>query len=112
AEMVGREDLINAIALNSSMMNGARIIGPAVAGILVALVGEGWCFLLNGLSYVAVIVCLIFITSGNKAPREDHGSQMQAIVEGFRYVFHTQPVRSLLLLLGLVSLMGMPYSVL
>src|SRR5206468_7455396 len=68
AEMVGREDLINAIALNSSMMNGARIIGPAVAGILVAIVGEGWCFLLNGVSYLAVIIGLLFITAGNTPP--------------------------------------------
>src|SRR5207247_4890231 len=57
-EMVGRDDLMNAIALNSSMMNGARIIGPAVAGVLVAAVGEGWCFLLNGVSFIAVIVGL------------------------------------------------------
>ena len=112
AEMVGREDLINAIALNSSMMNGARIIGPAVAGILVAVVGEGWCFLLNGLSYFAVIIGLLFITAGNTPPSEDQGSRTEAILEGFRFVLHTQPVRALLLLLGVVSLMGMPYSVL
>ena len=112
AEMVGREDLINAIALNSSMMNGARIIGPAVAGILVAIVGEGWCFLLNGLSYLAVIIGLLFITAGNTPPKEDQASRIETILEGFRFVLHTQPVRSLLLLLGVVSLMGMPYSVL
>jgi MFS family permease len=112
AEMVGREDLVNAIALNSSMMNGARIIGPAIAGITVSLVGEGWCFLLNGVSYLAVIVGLIFITSGNAVPGEDHSSRLDAILEGFRYVFRTQPVRALLLLLGLSSLMGMPYSTL
>jgi MFS family permease len=112
ADMVGRDDLINAIALNSSMMNAARIVGPAVAGILVSLVGEGWCFLLNGLSYLAVIVGLLFITSGNTAPHESHGSRVEAIMEGFRFALHTKPVRALLLLLGVVSLMGMPYSVL
>jgi MFS family permease len=112
AEMVGREDLINAIALNSSMMNGARVIGPAVAGILVSIVGEGWCFLLNGVSYLAVIVGLLFIRAGNTPPREHHGSRMDAILEGFRFALHTKPVRALLLLLGVVSLMGMPYSVL
>jgi MFS family permease len=112
AEMVGREDLINAIALNSSMMNGARIIGPAVAGILVSIVGEGWCFFLNGLSYLAVIIGLIFITAGNNRPREHEGSRIEAILEGFRFALHTRPVRALLLLLGVVSLMGMPYSVL
>src|SRR5690349_8120347 len=97
AEMVDREDLINAIALNSSMMNGARIIGPAVAGVTVSLVGEGWCFLLNGLSYLAVIVGLIFITSGNNPPGADQGSRFEAVLEGFRFVLHTQPVRALLL---------------
>src|SRR5438046_7999633 len=112
AEMVGREDLVNAIALNSSMMNGARIIGPAIAGIVVAAVGEGWCFLINGLSYLAVIVGLLFITAGNQPPREDPVSRTEAILEGFRFVFHHKPVRALLLLLGVVSLMGMPYSVL
>ena len=112
AEMVGREDLISAIALNSSMMNGGRIIGPAVAGILVSLVGEGWCFLLNGLSYLAVIGGLIFITSGNNRPHEHEGSRVEAILEGFRFVWHTRPVKALLLLLGVSSLMGMPYTVL
>ena len=60
-EMVGREDLINAIALNSSMFNGARIVGPAIAGILVAAIGEGWCFFLNGVSYLAVIAGLLLM---------------------------------------------------
>src|SRR6516164_9481802 len=112
AEMVAREDLVNAIALNSSMMNGARIIGPAIAGVTVALVGEGWCFLLNGFSYLAVIIGLLFITTGNSVPREDQASRLETILEGFRYAIHTQPVRALLLLLGLSSLMGMPYSTL
>jgi MFS family permease len=112
AEMVGREDLINAIALNSSMLNGARVIGPAIAGIVVATLGEGWCFLINGLSYLAVIIGLLFITAGNQTPHEHEGSRMEAIIEGFRFVLHTKPVRALLLLLGVVSLMGMPYSVL
>src|SRR5947207_8300780 len=111
AEMVGREDLINAIALNSSMMNGARIIGPSIAGILVALVGEGWCFLLNGFSYLAVIIGLVFITAGNTPPHEDQGSRVEAIREGFCYVYHTHPVHSLLLLIGVVSHIGMLYSV-
>jgi MFS family permease len=112
AEMVQREDLFNAIALNSSMTNGARVIGPAVAGILVSLVGEGWCFLINGLSYLAVIIGLLFITAGRQAPHENPVSHAQTILEGFRFVFNTQPVRTLLVLLGVVSFMGMPYSVL
>ena len=112
AEMVGREDLINAIALNSSMMNSARIIGPAIAGIVVGAVGEAWCFLINGFSYLAVIIGLLFITSGNQVPHEGLGSHMEAIIEGFRFVLQTRPIRTLLTLLGVVSLMGMPYSVL
>ena len=94
AEMVGREDLISAIALNSSMMNGARLIGPSVAGILVSLVGEGWCFLLNGVSYFAVIIGLLLITAGNSRPHENHGSQMEAMLEGFRFAHRTRPVRA------------------
>src|SRR6516225_7209807 len=88
AEMVGREDLINAIALNSSMMNGARMIGPAIAGVTVSLVGEGWCFLLNGFSYLAVIIGLLFITAGNTVPRVDQSSRLETILEGFRYAIH------------------------
>src|SRR5215470_6433911 len=100
AEMVGREDLINAIALNSSMTNGARVIGPAIAGILVSVVGEGWCFLINGLSYLAVIIGLLFITAGKHPPHEKHVSHAETILEGFRFVLNTQPVRTLLALLG------------
>ena len=111
-EMVGRDDLMNAIALNSSMMNGARIIGPAVAGVLVAAVGEGWCFLLNGVSFIAVIVGLILMNVGNRPPGEHRGPRVSAINEGFHFVLHTRPIRDLLILLGLMSVMGMPYTVL
>jgi MFS family permease len=112
-DMVGREDLMNAIALNSSMFNGARIIGPAIAGILVAGVGEGWCFLLNAISYVAVIAGLLLmrVVSRPIAGRAE-ASPLQHIREGFLWVKRTRPIRSLLLLLGLVSLVGMPYAVL
>lgn len=111
-EMVGRDDLNNAIALNSSMFNGARVVGPAIAGLLVAIVGEGWCFLANGVSYTAVIAGLLMIRVGNRAPREHNGSRAGAISEGFRFVWRTRPIRALLGLLGLVSIMGMPYAVL
>ena len=111
-DMVGREDLINAIALNSSMINGARIVGPAVAGILVASVGEGWCFLINAISFTAVIAGLLLMTVTVQIRVSPPGSALASILEGFRYVRHTGPVRALLLLLGLVSLMGMPYAVL
>jgi MFS family permease len=111
-DMVGKEDLINAIALNSSMFNGARIVGPAIAGILVAAVGEGWCFFGNAVSYIAVIsgILMMRIKPLERAPRT--GSTFSNIAEGFGFVYATKPVRALLLLLGLVSLMGMPYAVL
>jgi MFS family permease len=111
-EMVGREDLVNAIALNSSMFNSARIIGPSIAGVLVATIGEGWCFLSNAVSYIAVIIGLSLMRITARPPVPAPGSAFERIVEGFSYVWSAKPVRSLLLLLGLVSLMGMPYAVL
>jgi MFS family permease len=111
ADMVGREDLLNAIALNSTMFNGARIVGPAIAGILVAVVGEGWCFFVNATSYIAVIAGILLMKI-TPVVREVKGSTLSNIAEGFRFVAQNPPVRSLLLLLGLVSLMGMPYAVL
>jgi len=110
-EMVGREDLINAIALNSSMFNGARIVGPAVAGILVATIGEGWCFFANAVSYIAVIAGLAMMKIVPAAQLQK-ASAIGHIAEGFRFVAHAAPIRVLLLLLGLVSLTGMPYAVL
>lgn len=110
-EMVGKEDLINAIALNSSMFNGARIVGPAIAGILVARIGEGWCFFANAVSYIAVIIGLFMM----RMPPRAHvpgGPAMAHLMEGFRFVAHTAPIRAILLLLGLVSLVAMPYTVL
>src|SRR4051812_40197670 len=112
ADMVGRSDLVNAIALNSSMFNGARIVGPAVAGALVATVGEGWCFLLNAVSYVAVIVGLLLMRVESRPRSLRAGSTLENIVEGFRHVARTPPIRALLLMLGLASLAGMPYAVL
>ncbi|HEX3581122.1 MAG TPA: MFS transporter, partial [Thermoanaerobaculia bacterium] len=111
-QMVEREDLMNAIALNSSMFNGARIIGPAVAGLLVAAIGEGWCFFANGVSYIAVIAGLVMMSPRTVAPQSISSSPLANIMEGFRYVAHTAPIRALLLLLGLASFAGMPYTVL
>ena len=111
-EMVGREDLMNAIALNSSMFNGARVIGPAVAGVLVAGIGEGWCFFANGASYLAVIAGLLLMRLGTRRIPDRSGSALGNVVEGFRYARRTAPVRVLLLLVGLISLLGMPYAVL
>jgi len=110
-DMVGKEDLMNAIALNSSMFNGARIIGPAIAGILVAKIGEGWCFFVNGISYIAVIAGL-FLMRVQLRPYRGEASPLAHIIEGFRFVKQTAPIRAILLLLGLVSLVAMPYTVL
>ena len=110
-DMVGRDDLMNAIALNSSMFNGARVIGPAVAGLLVARIGEGWCFFVNGVSYVAVIAGLLLMKI-ECTRRSTSDSPLADIIEGFQWVSRTAPIRALLLLLGLVSLVGMPYTVL
>jgi MFS family permease len=110
-DMVGKEDLMNAIALNSSIFNGARVIGPAVAGILVAKIGEGWCFAVNSASYIAVIVGLLLMNV-HCAPRASTHSPIEDIVEGFRWVNQTKIIRALLLMIGLVSLVGMPYTVL
>lgn len=110
-DMVGKEDLINAIALNSSMFNGARIVGPAIAGLLVAAIGEGWCFFINASSYIAVIAGLLLMKISVEV-RPKIGSALSNIAEGFGFVAKTAPVRALLLLLGLISLMGMPYAVL
>ena len=110
-EMVGKEDLMNAIALNSSMFNGARVIGPAIAGILVARIGEGWCFFGNAVSYIAVIIGLLMMNVHSPV-RAAMVSPFEHMMEGFRFVNQTAPIRALLLLLGLVSLVGMPYVVL
>ena len=111
-EMVGRDDLMNAIALNSSMFNGARIIGPSIAGILVASIGEGWCFFSNAVSYIAVIAGLLMMRIERPPKDEKYVSPLDHIAEGFRFVSHTAPIRLILLLLGLVSFVAMPYSVL
>ena len=107
-----KEDLANAIALNSSMFNGARLIGPSVAGVLISAVGEGMCFLLNGVSYLAVLAALLAMKvpqAGKKAPTEPVFMRLK---EGFRYTFGFAPIRFIIMLLALTSLTGMPYTVL
>jgi MFS family permease len=111
-QMVDREDLMNAIALNSSMFNGARVVGPAIAGLLVAAIGEGWCFFANAVSYIAVIIGLVMMTTPRFVPQPSTRSPLETIIDGFRYVAHTAPIRALLLLIGLASFAGMPYTVL
>lgn len=107
-----RADLPNAIALNSSMVNGARLVGPSVAGVLVALAGEGWCFLLDGFSYVAVIASLLMMRLLPAPPAAVRRRVLAELADGIRYAFGFAPIRSILLLLALISLMGMPYTVL
>jgi len=111
-EMVTRDDLMNAIALNSSMFNGARIVGPAIAGILVAAIGEGWCFFANAVSYIAVIIGLFLMRIKNPNELEKNHSALENLVEGFRFAHGNAPIFALLLLVGLASFVGMPFSVL
>jgi MFS family permease len=106
------EDLSNAIALNSTMVNGARLIGPSIAGILIAAVGEGMCFLLNGLSFIAVIAALLAMKVKIKEKKAGGQRIWQELKEGFSYAFGSLPIRSLILLLAMISLMGMPFMVL
>ena len=112
-QLVETEDLGNAVALNSSMINSARIVGPALAGIVVAKFGEGICFLINAISYVAVILALLAM----KLPERPAAlvkaiSIMASLREGLRYTLDTTPIRDLLILLGVVGFMGMPYMTL
>jgi MFS family permease len=111
-DMVGREDLMNAIALNSSMFNGARVIGPAIAGLLVAWIGEGWCFFANGVSYIAVLVGLLLMKLGPMRFVSREATAIEHIAEGFRFVRRTAPIMAIMLLIGVVSLVAVPYSVL
>lgn len=109
----GRDDLPNAIALNSSTFNAARLVGPTVAGVLIARLGEGLVFLVNGLSYVAVIVALFAMRLPPPVgPPAARGSVWPTLKEGLRYVTGFAPIRSILLLVALVSLAGVPYTVL
>ncbi|MBX5480636.1 MAG: MFS transporter [Myxococcaceae bacterium] len=107
-----RADLPNAIALNSSMVNAARLIGPTVGGALIATVGEGWCFAIDALSYVAVIGSLLAMRLVTPAPRQTTGHVLEALREGAGYAARSKPIRALLLLLSVSSLLGMPYMVL
>ncbi|HXR34294.1 MAG TPA: MFS transporter [Verrucomicrobiae bacterium] len=109
--MVGQEDLPNAIALNSSTFNGARVVGPAIAGFTILLVGEGWCFFLNGLSFVAVIVALLLMRIPRGETKRSEESPWRSFTQGFRFAMADQPIRSALLLLSLLSFFGLQYSI-
>lgn len=109
--MVGKEDLPNAIALNSSIFNGARVVGPAIAGFAIAWVGEGWCFFLNGASFLAVIGALLAMRMAHSEPAAQEGSALKHLADGYRFAIRDLPVRSALLLLSVLSLLGLQYSV-
>lgn len=106
------EDLGNAIALNSSLVNAARLIGPSVAGLIIAAVGEGYCFLIDGISYIAVIASLLAMTIVPRLSAHKHGTVLAELREGWDYVRGFRPIWSILLLLALISLVGMPYTAL
>ncbi|MGB2637239.1 MAG: MFS transporter [Candidatus Acidiferrum sp.] len=107
-----RNDLSNAIAINSSMANGARLIGPALAGLVIAAFGEGWCFLIDGVSYLAVIASLLMMRIKPWNIRRSASSMLEQVREGWDYVRTFAPIRTILLLFALISLMGYSYSVL
>jgi len=113
-EMVDtRDDLANAIALNSSMVNAARLLGPSIGGVVIAAVGEGWCFMIDAISYLAVIGSLLAMSIPRRIVKAAGNANMfQQLREGWTYVVRFAPIRSILLLLALVSLVGMPYTVL
>ena len=107
-----RNDLSNAIAINSSMANGARLIGPAIAGVVIGAFGEGWCFLIDGLSYFAVIASLLLMRIKPLNIRYNASSMFEQMREGWDYVRTFRPIRTILLLFALLSLMGYSYAVL
>jgi MFS family permease len=107
-----RADLANAIALNSSMVNGSRIIGPSIGGALIAAVGEGWCFLADGISYIFVIASLLAMRVPRVRRKPVEARVLAELKTGYHYVMASAPIRTALLLLSIVSAMGMPYTVL
>jgi len=110
-EMVGKEDLPNAIALNASIFNGARVVGPAIAGFAIAWIGEGWCFFLNGVSFFAVILALLAMKIQVHERKVNAESALESLLQGFRFAMKDRPIRSALFLLSALSLLGLPYSV-
>jgi MFS family permease len=110
-QMVGKEDLPNAIALNSSIFNGARVVGPAVAGFAISWIGEGWCFFLNGASFLAVIVALLAMRLPEVERKPSTDSPWRSLLQGFRFAMSDLPIRSALLLLAWLSLLGLQYAV-
>ena len=112
-EMVeDKNDIGNAVALNSSMFNGARLVGPSIAGVLIASLGEGACFLINGISYIFVVISLLLMKVKPQEKKKKDTNIIKEFKEGFTYTFGFPPIRSIIILLTVISLMGMPFSVL
>jgi MFS family permease len=112
-EMVGRENLASAVAFNSTLAMGGALLGPAIAGVAIAALGEGWCFLVNGVSFVAVIACLLAMRDlPDPAPLRARESMLARVLAGFRFAATEERVRVLLMLLALVALMGVPSATL
>ena len=107
-----RGDLSNAIAINSSMVNAARLLGPSLAGMLIAVTNEGWCFFVDGVSYIAVIASLLMMRLSREQMQRTGATMVQQLREGWVYVAESVPIRSILLLFALISLMGWPFMVL
>jgi MFS family permease len=108
-----REDLSNAIALNSVIVNSARLLGPALAGVIIAAIGEGWCFMLDGVSYLAVIASLLLMTLPRSVAEQiEEENLLRQFREGWNYIVRFKPIRNILSLLALLNLIGMPYTVL
>ncbi len=106
-----RDDLANAIAINSTMFNGARLIGPAIGGLLIAQVGAAYCFLIDGVSYIAVIAALLAMNIKSNKRQVSNANPLKQIKEGFNYAFGFPPIRAILILSALVSFMGMQYTI-
>ena len=109
--MVGKPDLPNAIALNSSIFNGARVVGPAIAGFSLKLIGEGWCFFVNGISFLAVIIALLAMRIPSQEEQPVKHSPWQSLLQGFRFAMGDRVVRSVLVLLSMLSFFGLQYMV-
>jgi MFS family permease len=107
-----RADLSNAIAINSSMVNTARLIGPSLAGLLIAATNEGWCFLVDGVSYIAVVASLLMMRVSHTRDEGHDASMFEQLGEGWTYISHFIPIRTILLMFALLSLMGWPFMVL
>ncbi|MBD2605533.1 MFS transporter [Scytonema hofmannii FACHB-248] len=106
-----RDDLANAIAINSTMFNGARLIGPAIGGLLIAQVGAPYCFLIDGVSYIAVIAALLAMNIKSNKYQLSRANPIQQIKDGFNYAFGFPPIRAILMLSALISFMGMQYTI-